>query len=90
MTHDIHIASFIVQTHPASYGAVLAQLEQYSDLEVPLADSRQSKVIAIMESRELADLKERVNWLEQLRGVLSVTLVYHQVEPEQEMQKEWI
>lgn len=90
MTDEVHIASFIVHAAPTTLARVRAQLLALPQLECPLSDDEKSKLIALLEVGSSLELEQRVAHIRTIPGVLSVTMVYHQVEPLAQLQQELV
>ena len=76
---EIHITSFIVQTVPEHLAQVVAWIEEQSSAEVSLAQE-DGKIIAAMESDNLASVTDFLNQVSSKQDVLNCALVYHQIE----------
>lgn len=79
---EIHIVSFIVQVQPAHFQGVLEQLREIPGVTVPIYDQQKNKLIVVMESHDEQQVKRFLARFEVVPGVLTINLVYHQVEPE--------
>ncbi len=79
MNEEIHIASLIVHTRPGRAEAVRARLLEEPGIEVPAADGR-GKLVVTVEAAGIAEMSRRMEWINQIEGLLSSTLVYHHSE----------
>ena len=76
---ELHISSLLVQCRPERLGAVSAAIEAYPEAEVHGRDPR-GKLIVTIETECEAALTARLDAIGRLAGVLTASLVYHQVE----------
>ncbi len=74
-----HIASLLVQCQPERLDALAADLDALEGTEVPARDE-QGKLIVLLELPTEYALLERTREIENLPGVISVTLVYHELD----------
>ncbi|MEZ5446428.1 MAG: chaperone NapD [Gammaproteobacteria bacterium] len=79
MNEEIHIASLIVHTRPGRADAVRARLLEEPGIEVPAADGH-GKLVVTVEAAGIAEMSRRMEWINQIEGLLSSTLVYHHSE----------
>lgn len=78
MVNEIHIASMIVHVHPPQLPDLLAHVANRPALEVR-AQSPSGKVVLVAESEWQKAILAEIDGLEQCKGVLSCTMVYHEV-----------
>ncbi len=78
---ETHIASLIVQHRPESGARVDACLADWPELE--LARREGSRSIVLCETGAPRRLMEGIDALNRVDGVMSVSLVYHHVEPDE-------
>lgn len=80
LTPEVHIASFIVHFHPAEAGTVIRALESMEGIEPLAAESEApGKQVVICEAPDQGHILDHMDSIEQLPGVVSCTLVYHEV-----------
>lgn len=77
---DIHISSLVIQTTPGKSVPVSKDVSSLNGVEVVHLDSEKSKVIAVLESNSTAAIKEKIDAIESVDGVLCAALVYHHSE----------
>lgn len=81
MSEDAYqIASFILHIVREQFDCAIARIEALPNVSVPIKDASSSKAIAVLDVNNDALLKALIKDLEQVDGVLSATLVYHQIE----------
>ncbi|WOD12016.1 chaperone NapD [Pseudomonas sp. NyZ704] len=78
MSEELHIASMILHVLPAHLPNLTAWAEGQSDLEIR-ASSPEGKVVVVIEKPHQQDILSVIDDAEQQPGVLSCTLVYHEV-----------
>ncbi len=81
----MNISSLIVDVRPEQLGPVRATLNGWSGVEVPAA-SPQGKLVVTLESPSDTETTETIARINALDGVLSVAMVYHQIEPNPDME----
>ena len=81
----MNISSLIVDVRPEQLAAVRGTLNGWSGVEVPAA-SPQGKLVVTLESPSDTDTTETIARINALGGVLSVALVYHQIETNPDME----
>ena len=74
-----HIASLLVQCLPENLDATASALEKLGGTEVPARDE-QGKLIVLLELATEFELLERTREIETMPGVISATMVYHQLD----------
>lgn len=75
----MHISSLIVQARPGAEAVFRAQISALDGVELhAVADD--GRMIVTMESPDDAAIRSTYSAIERLDGVLSVAMVYHQVE----------
>jgi nitrate reductase NapD len=74
-----HIASLVVLCPPTQLDRVITHIESLPGLSVPESDPR-GKLVTLMERPDGDSLLRSIRAVEALPGVLSTTLVYHQVD----------
>jgi nitrate reductase NapD len=78
-TETCHIISLVVQCLPDKIAAVAAAISDIPDAEIPTRDER-GKLVVLIETNGEARLMERISAIESVPGVISATMVYHQVD----------
>jgi nitrate reductase NapD len=75
---EVHISSLIVQAMPASMPAVTASVLAMPGLEVHAVEA--GKMVVVLETADEGEIVARLSEINLLDGVMSVNLVYHQVD----------
>jgi nitrate reductase NapD len=75
---EVHISSLIVQAMPASMPAVTASVSAMPGLEVHAVEA--GKMVVVLETADEGEIVARLSEINLLDGVMSVNLVYHQVD----------
>jgi periplasmic nitrate reductase NapD len=78
MANETHIASMIVHVLPSDLKNLLGWLADQSDLEVHAA-TEEGKVVVVTERPHPGDILQVISAVEEQPGVLSCTMVYHEV-----------
>ncbi len=74
-----HIVSLVVQCLPEKLAATATAIEAIPGVEIPERDER-GKLVVLMEMDSEADLLGNITRIESTPGVISATLVYHQID----------
>jgi nitrate reductase NapD len=80
---ETHIASLLVQHRPESADLLDAYLAGCPELEVAVREG--SRSIVLCETGAPRTLMDRIDGLNAVKGVMSVSLVYHHVEPDADL-----
>ncbi len=79
----MNISSLVVHVRPEHAAAVAAELAGWPGVEVP-ASAPDGRLVVTVESAGDGDASECFGRIGALGGVMSVSLVYHQFEPDPE------
>ena len=74
-----HIASLVVRCRPEALPEARRTIESLPNIEVPASDDN-SKMVILMEMTDESELLGGITTIENVAGVVSATLVFHQVE----------
>lgn len=85
---EVHIASFLINHNSTGEISVKDFAKLWPELELNHFAESPGKCIAILETHKASKIKQLVHELERLKGVLSVALIYHQYEDEEELNEE--
>ncbi|TDG12626.1 hypothetical protein E2F43_13630 [Seongchinamella unica] len=83
----IHISSLVVHCRPDAIESVIPAIEGLPDASVP-EHSKEGKLVVLLETTSESAVMQRISAVEALTGVISVALVYHQIDDEQESEQE--
>lgn len=89
MSEEIHIASMIVHVLPEHLQALQRWIESQLDVEIR-ADSPQGKLVLVVERAHQREILGVIDDVEQQTGVLSCTMVYHEVMNQSEGDQELV
>lgn len=79
MAEEFHIASWVVHVRRADLAAARARIERLPGTEVHVA-TEDGRLVVTVESGSAADCLTRLDEICGLPGVLSTSLVFHQVD----------
>ena len=79
----VHISSLVVHCRPDTIESVIPAIEALPDASVP-EFSEEGKLVVLLETFNEGVVMQRISALEALAGVISVALVYHQIDDEPE------
>jgi nitrate reductase NapD len=74
-----HIASLVVHCRPDKLANVQAGINALANTEIPASDDN-SKLVVLLEMADESGLLEGISSVEDIEGVVSATLVFHQVD----------
>jgi len=74
----MHISGVLVHVLPSKIKAVSHRLNMMPGIEVHAAED--GKLVITVENEKLDSLADQVNAIHQIKGVLSVAMVYHESE----------
>lgn len=78
-TTETHISSLVVLCRPEVLNAAKAEIEHFEFAEVHAVDES-GKIIVVLESACQKGLLNHIDMIETVSGVISATMVYHQVD----------
>ncbi|MEE2729482.1 MAG: chaperone NapD [Pseudomonadota bacterium] len=81
MNREFHISSFIVQARPEHCTNLRTQLTALPGVEVHHTTA-EGKIIVTLECRNTGEISDTTTTINQLPGVLSCNMVFHQIEQE--------
>ncbi len=79
MSAEIHISSLVVHARPEGLEFIEATIGSLGGAEVHGA-SAQGKLVVTLETVNEGEMLTRIDAINRIEGVLSVSLIYHQVE----------
>jgi len=78
MPGEIHVSSLIVHARPETAAAVEAGIEGIEGAEVRAA--QEGRLVVVLETRDEQAILDRMHRIGDLPGVVSTSLIFHQVE----------
>ena len=78
-TGELHISSAVVFVRPEYLQAVCREIEWMSGCEI-FTHSSEGKIVIITETSSSQQISQVLRQIEDLSGVLSAQMVYHQIE----------
>ncbi|WP_346796775.1 chaperone NapD [Halomonas sp. Bachu 37] len=85
--NNVHISSLLVQLQPERIATISERCQDFADVEVHATDPR-GKMVLVLETPSQHEIVAFIDWLQNEKGVLSVSLVYHHVESAQALEQE--
>jgi nitrate reductase NapD len=83
----VYVSSLVVHCRPELIATIIPAIEALPDASVP-EHSEAGKLVVLLETANEGAVMERISALEALSGVISVALVYHQIDDETETELE--
>ena len=87
---ETHICSFVIYINPKYFTSVIANIDRLNAIECGALDSTAAKAIVIAEAESMGAMDDHIQRLNSLTGVLSVNMVFHQVESLEGLDQELI
>lgn len=75
----VHISSLVVHCRADAVHSVKSRIEEIPEAEVP-EYSDQGKLVVLLETASENIIMQRISAIENLSGVISAALVYHQID----------
>lgn len=75
----IHISSLVVHCRPDAVEAVIQSINDLPEADVP-EHSAEGKLVVLLETVNESLIMERIGSIENMPGVISAALVYHQID----------
>ena len=80
MKNEIHISSVVLYAVPNTVSGLEYEIREYPYSELAFSDRKLGKMVVVLETQSMGQLKQAVSHLEQLDGVLTSSMVYHHVD----------
>ncbi len=77
--NETHFASLVVHCRPEALAAATEAISAMPNIDVPASDDN-AKLVVMLEMRDESELLGGITAIEAVPGVVSATLVFHQVE----------
>ncbi|ASJ97758.1 MULTISPECIES: chaperone NapD [Shewanella] len=87
MTQEYHVTSLVVHASPSAVTQVTADINALAGADIH-AVTDEGKLVITLEGATQGAILDNVEAINALSGVLSSSLVYHQVEPLEEKSEE--
>lgn len=87
MNREVHISSLVVQLQPGQIEPVSQFCRAQPGVDIPAVDP-QGKMVLVLETPGQQEIVDFIDRLQNEKGVLSVSMVYHQVESADELDRE--
>ncbi|MCW8328865.1 chaperone NapD [Photobacterium sp. SDRW27] len=84
--NDYHVCSLVVYTSAGQTEFVKKAIENLKGAEVPVSNEV-GKMVVVLEGDSRDGLVERFDKIKNLPGVITVTLVYHQMDEKSELKE---
>ena len=78
MGEELHVSSLLVQVKPTSLGAVRQGIVALAGAEI-FAESQAGKLVVVIESEAEGVIADRLSTISAMPGVLSASLIYHEI-----------
>ncbi|MBT5264408.1 MAG: chaperone NapD [Rhodospirillaceae bacterium] len=81
MSGDLHVSSLLVQASPTEIPMIASAIAKFSGAEVlPVKEGETGKLIVTLETTGESEIMDNLQAIHAMRGVMTASLVYHQVE----------
>lgn len=85
MPRELHISSLLIQHRHEALPRLQALIDQHAELEIALQED--CRCVVLCETDDQRALMDHIDAMQNLSGVLSVSLIYHHAEPRAELDK---
>lgn len=85
MSRELHISSLLVQHRHDALPRLQALTDRHAELEIALHED--CRCVVLCETDDQRALMDHIDAMQNLSGVLSVSLIYHHAEPRAELEK---
>jgi nitrate reductase NapD len=85
MPRELHISSLLIQHRHDALPRLQALIDRYAELEIALQE--ECRCVVLCETDDQRALMDHIDAMQNLSGVLSVSLIYHHAEPRAELEK---
>jgi len=79
MSKPVHISSLVVYVERSKLESVIQQTKLFPQIEIQGQDPA-GKFIVLLETEEEQSILTAIDYIQDLDGVLTATLVYHQID----------
>ncbi|MCE9679296.1 chaperone NapD [Shewanella sp. AS1] len=86
MNQEYHVSSLVIHASPSAITAIQNELESLPGAEIH-AVTQEGKFIVTLEGATQGAILSNIEAINAIKGVLSSSLVYHQVESEEESEE---
>ena len=76
---ETHISSIVVLCRPENFSEAQTRINEFGFADVHATDDN-GKLVVVLESESQRGLLDHIEQIESINGVISATLVYHQVD----------
>lgn len=85
--NEVHISSVVVLCKPEHCAEIEEKISQIEDCDVYASEHEQGKIVVIIEAAHGKRILDKIDAIQAFDNLISVTPVYHQYEPESELNK---
>ncbi|OMH26600.1 chaperone NapD [Motiliproteus sp. MSK22-1] len=76
---EVHVSSLIVHVRPDCLETVKARVAELDDVEI-YGDSEEGKIVVVLETTKQKYITDIIDKINNLKDVLSTSLIFHQIE----------
>ncbi len=84
---EVHISSVVVFCNTENCAEIEEKISQIEDCDVYASEHSEGKIVVIIEASGGKRILDKIDAIQAFENIISVTPVYHQYEPESELQK---
>jgi nitrate reductase NapD len=85
MPRELHISSLLIQHRHDALPRLQALIDRHTELEIALQED--CRCVVLCETDDQRAVMDHIDAMQNLSGVLSVSLIYHHAEPRSELEK---
>jgi nitrate reductase NapAB chaperone NapD len=87
INNEVHISSVVVFCKSEYCAEIEEQISQIEDCDVYASEHSEGKIVVIIEASGGKRILDKIDAIQALENIIRVTPVYHQYEPESELNK---
>ncbi len=87
--NEVHISSLVVRAKPNYLDALIKQISAFDEAEV-YGSNPEGKIVVVVETSQQKFVSEVIDQINAFEGVLSVSLIFHQVDDQKSLARECV
>ena len=85
--NEVHISSLVVRAQPSYLDTLIEQISAFDEAEVYGSNST-GKIVVVIETSQQKFVSEVIDKINAFEGVLSASLIFHQVDDQKSLTRE--
>jgi nitrate reductase NapD len=84
---EVHISSLVVRAQPSYLDTLIKQISAFDEAEV-CGSNPEGKIVVVVETSQQKFVSEIIDKINAFEGVLSTSLIFHQVDDQKSLARE--